>query len=1384
MKKLISAVVYLTLAVCGSSAFAATEYFADAVKGNDAWDGKAAVWDGTHGPKLTIQAAVDLAQVGSTAANRNVVTLAPGDYTNGVTGVTSGGVVSSNRVVITVPILLRSSGGRATRDMTRIVGQWDLSGAADTKYCMGPRAIRCVWVENSATGTRLEGLTFLNGGATWGGDGGDHTHATGGGGVVYNNYGGTDMFAIDCAFVNCNATRGGGLYNGSAVRCLFTRCRCSKFGCAARSCALYNCVVADNMQCPGATEGSGAFCYNGITVNCTFVGNELGGITANNKSNDVYNCVSVLNAGAQIASGFNPKNCVVSGTRDACTSATANELFSPATGDYRLSSGAASLTAGDAQWLEKIPAEFRDTDYCGNPRTTDGVVYAGAVQAVATPAGGKLTCTPQADADVRGYLAVNGHVCVRELYEQGETWPRTVKLAWQPSPFGLTTRGLVRFVQSVKNGGTVTETSQWPLRDCTAWVLSPRDPSAVVGYYFQSGEVEYVDPVSGDDGAGNDGSAAKPWKTLQKAVTRKDANDRVLVIARKGDYNAGGEPWQDVTNRVNVTSPAAIRVISEEGPAETFITGAADLNPVDGNKEGLGPAAVRCVAVQSGCCCAIQGFTLRDGHSSMQSGNGDCQGAHGAAFLNGMSTVNYKTGWLLDCVVTNCYGSRGPASYGGVAERTLFVGNCANKLGVFRYADLRSCLVRHNEPTTRHILEDVSAAYNTTLTDNAGISIANANVCNCVAAENRAKFSDVQLAEGRTIRHTLYQTYVSGSRPPDADGNVNDYAGFADSAHGDYRLNSASAAVNLGSVDDMKSLMDFTGRPFAITADGRVNAGAFAETVPGVRVAPSAAGGTTMSTLSAFGESDSVEVSLPATGQYGRAVGGYEVGGVTQAISSATVTVTKVQAMAGAPYVMNPIYLSHFYVDATAGDDGNTGGSETAAFKTLARASAVARLPGDVVTVLPGTYDEETTKVEMADHGWGLAMRVLCRMAVYPGVTFESRDGAATTIVMGASATGTVDVDVDGHGCGTNGAVRCAFVGDGGVLRGFTLRGGRTNNGNLPANGGQDLQGIDYCCAGVLGPNGFEAGKAGQWNSRLVEGCIFDDCYSPRAAAARCVLLRNCKITNCRGVNLGPIIRECRLENCLLTGNHSATHYNCLMFNCTLDTNVNRGSGYDFPFVNCAFLNKGTQTAGAFTNCAFKTESTVSGANVNPLMVEYFKLDENNCPTAASPLRDVGDRTLVPAACVTDLLGNQRVYNAQVDIGCCEYDWRGEYAAALGSRKLTVVTADSDVTLSGAKTVSLPKGELTATWQTPETGTDVPYSFVAQVTGTGTLTVTREGTDVPIAVITQGDAQTISFTSPDLMTKLAFAYQPGANDTGTALLSGFRHHLGTLLFVR
>ena len=56
---------------------AATNYM-DAVNGNDAYNGRAAAWDGENGPKLTLQAAVDAAAAvlsGFAAVNATTILL-------------------------------------------------------------------------------------------------------------------------------------------------------------------------------------------------------------------------------------------------------------------------------------------------------------------------------------------------------------------------------------------------------------------------------------------------------------------------------------------------------------------------------------------------------------------------------------------------------------------------------------------------------------------------------------------------------------------------------------------------------------------------------------------------------------------------------------------------------------------------------------------------------------------------------------------------------------------------------------------------------------------------------------------------------------------------------------------------------------------------------------------------------------------------------------------------------------------------------------------------------------------------------------------------------------------------------------------------------------
>lgn len=1382
MSKLFSAMVCLA----ALASFGATEYFADAVNGNDAWDGTSAQrGTGSVGPKKTVQAAVDLAVVGSTASAKNIVTLAPGDYDMGERSVTSDGVVTSNRVVITAPIILRSAGGRGARDTTRIVGRWDTSGESDTKFFMGPRAVRCVWVESNARGTRLEGLTFLHGAASWGGDGLDHAHATGGGGVAYNNYNNKDFYVIDCAFVGCIGTRGGGLYNGTAVRCYFTQCRASKFGTGARQISAYNCVFADNIQCPGASEGGAALCYYKYVVNCTFVGNGLWATSTADGGAQILNCVAMLNASGNF-SGVSPVNCVTSTsglTANGCQAAIAREIFSPATGDYRLTEGAASTQAGNMAWVNDIPAEFRDTDYCGNPRTTDGVVYCGAVQATAKSAGGSFLCHPLTAYETSGLVAVNDHVCMLDLYEQGEAWPRVVKLSWQASPGTDGSKGLIRFVHGANY--------IWPTTNDLAWVVAPQGANEQVKVYQQTGPKVYVDPGErGSDGETHDGSAARPWKTLQKAVAQ---TTRSLILAAPGDYNEGGEVAENLTNRVVVSTASELRILAVGGPSQTFITGAADTTtPIEGNAYGLGPAAVRCVAVKSGCYAAFQGFTLRNGHSSRgpNSGDNDVPEAHGAAFNNASGTVNHKSGWLLDCVVTNCVGSRGCAAYGGICERTLFVDNTATRLGVFRYPELHSCLVTGNRPAAREIAEDGTVVYNTTFVGNGACGIANAYAYNCVSASNSK--GDLTLNDIYTYKNILYGRGAGSSSH--AAELVQGDADFADAAAGDYRLLSVSRACNLGLLSQLRSAMDFTGRPFAPTADGRVDAGAFAERVVAVRVMPTAAGAADSVGVFRVPE-EGLEISVPATGVNNRPFVAFDVNGVTQTVGQTTLSISHAQAERE-PVVVTPLYLTHFFVDADRGSDQQNGSSEEQAFKTLAKASEVARIPGDVVTVLPGTYAEGTIFLTRGEAGYeDSELNVASRVAVFPGVRFESRDGAEATIVLGARATAMDGVLVDAQGCGSN-AVRCAFVGDDAVLRGFTLRGGRANNGNLV---GVDKQGPDYTCAGVLAPSAATEATLSNWSRRRIEDCIIDDCYSPRAGAGRYAYFRNCRILRCGGLNIGMTIRDSRLENCLVADSVGSgwIAYSCRMDGCTITrASVSTAlysalDGYllRLPIVNTAFVDAGSVNALVLSNCAFASgvalsQTDASAVNINPLTgITDFRLDANWRPLKDSPLVDVGDRTLLPAGCETDAAGGQRVYNGALDIGCFEFDWRSDFAMALGTRKIVVDEAGPDVTRTEYGRVSVAAGSLATTWPAGGEGTSASYSLNAEVTGGGTLTVTLNGE--PLRTLTQADGATeLKFVSPLLENVLAFAYEPGVEDSGSALLSGFRHGGGMAIFVR
>ena len=473
MKKRMNGFVFLAAIVAGAT-MPAAEWFVSP-------DGTDATGGGTEAaPFRTVNYAI-----GKASAN-DTITLLPGDHVEGS--------ANNSRVNVTKPLTIRSK-GRAYRDTTRIVGAYD--STATSPVGMGPNSLRCVRIGQDGAGTRIEGVTFYRGATAYNNNSGGES--TEGGGVMVCSKGVATI--VDCAFVECLSTRGAGVFTDAVeneslkvVRCLFLRCLDTKFGAAMRGGAAYNCVFDD---CGTARDVSGnvvgeqnnakaAFAYGYRAVNCTFVNIEgSGAFAAGNSSfqGGIYNCLFQNNGGA--TSGT-VAGTAANNTGNVAYNTTRLEVFSPYDGDYRLTVDASAKETGSADHLSLIPEEFRNTDYYGNPRATDGVVYAGAVQDALTEAVSGVGFGWKQD----GSWTLGGEP-VNVAYR---TWRGTI--GWPvPQKVGFVLaegRALVRF--------SISDTPVWPLSDDTVWVHPYRAGIAQTVGQISTATIYYTDPEKGDDG--------------------------------------------------------------------------------------------------------------------------------------------------------------------------------------------------------------------------------------------------------------------------------------------------------------------------------------------------------------------------------------------------------------------------------------------------------------------------------------------------------------------------------------------------------------------------------------------------------------------------------------------------------------------------------------------------------------------------------------------------------------------------------------------------------------------------------------------------------------------------------------------------------------------
>lgn len=249
-------------------------YYVDGVNGNDdVYDGLAAAWDGTHGPKQTIQAGL-------------AATIAGWAYTVMVADGTYSGVGNHNLVLGGKDVTLRSTGG----------------ASACTIDCAG--GMRAFTIASGETQTTvIDGFTFSNASAD-DSDGGAilcvESAPTIRNCVFTNNFadGGAciacDMASptIDsCTFFNNEADSEGG-----AIACYDEPAP-----------TIVNCVIVDNLA---GIAGGGIHCNgsNPVITGCTIAGNEAegsygGGLSCNDASPTVRDCTIAGNSSGAVGGG-------------------------------------------------------------------------------------------------------------------------------------------------------------------------------------------------------------------------------------------------------------------------------------------------------------------------------------------------------------------------------------------------------------------------------------------------------------------------------------------------------------------------------------------------------------------------------------------------------------------------------------------------------------------------------------------------------------------------------------------------------------------------------------------------------------------------------------------------------------------------------------------------------------------------------------------------------------------------------------------------------------------------------------------------------------------------------------------------------------------------
>ncbi len=478
------------------------------------------------------------------------------------------------------------------------------------------------------------------------------------------------------------------------------------------------------------------------------------------------------------------------------------------------------------------------------------------------------------------------------------------------------------------------------------------------------------------------------------------------------------------------------------------------------------------------------------------------------------------------------------------------------------------------------------------------------------------------------------------------------------------------------------------------------------------------------------------------------------------------------------------------YVDAVNGDDANDGLTAATAKKTLAAILPLAR-SRDTVHAARGDYNEgsETYSkalIATAENGAYSPARGVVRA----GVTLVADEGPDVTFITGVLGTG------NGNDLGSD-AIRCLTALPRSVIRGFTLRRGAT----FHTTGGERDENMGGC---VLAPSC----SGGRHATAFIENCILTNGAARTAGCVAGGILSRCTVVFGRSTSGANISMYSRFEHCFILNNGTDNSGVRTCGGMASTTYISLGGSSHSSngdllstmsgarFENSILLTQNRAYQGNHTalknvhNCIWAVgedrlqidPATSSNVITNTLAEAMLDAAHGYRPLAGSPAINAGDKALLAnmtGDVSADLAGLQRVYDGEVDIGAYEFDVRPAMANLL-YRSATVTDAAPAATLVG-ETIVLPSGEVAATFAFP---VRARFFMPVQVTGTGTFAIYVGDAAEPAATATAAAGVTELRLDVPVGATARFVYEPGANDTGAAILGALANAGGMIIIVK